>query len=154
EKAVSAGLKTSMGSIFSAYLHLARREIDLAMADYDEAARRDPQNPLALAGRGTLAQKQDGALAQKQDRDRAAAERDKTTAADAARVGALVSRARAAIAREDWNGALAALDEALQRDSTSSLAAGAFTLRATARYKTSDFAGAIADCDAALKINP
>lgn len=146
DKAVSAGLDTSMGYIFRAYLHLARREIDLAIADYDEAARRDPQNPLALAGRG--------ALPQKQDRGQAASAPDKATVADAARVGALVSRARAAIAREDWSGALAALDEALRLDPPSSVANDAFTLRATARYQTSDFAGAIADCNAALKINP
>jgi tetratricopeptide (TPR) repeat protein len=145
EKAVSAGLNTGMASLFSGYLHLARGQIDRAIADYDEAARRDPQGAPALAGRSAP---------QKQDRDQAAGDRDRMPAADAARVGALLSRARAAIAREDWRGALPDLDEALRLDSTSSLAAEAFTLRATARYQTSDYAGAIADSNAALKMNP
>jgi tetratricopeptide (TPR) repeat protein len=154
EKAVGAGLNTSMASIFRGYLHLARREIDLAIAEYDEAARRDPQNSLALAGRGGAVVQKGGAVAQKQDQDRPAANNDNTNRGDRANVIALVSRARAAIARADWSGAIAELDQALRLDSTSSVAAEAFTLRATARYQTSDFTGAIVDCEAALKINP
>jgi tetratricopeptide (TPR) repeat protein len=69
-------------------------------------------------------------------------------------LGALVTRARASIARAEWGRAAADLDQVLQQDSTSPGAAALFTTRATARYQMSDFAGAIADSDAALKLDP
>jgi hypothetical protein len=70
------------------------------------------------------------------------------------RASALVTRARASIARADWNPAVRDLDEALKPDSTLRDKADAFAMRATARYQMSDLAGAIADCDAALKLDP
>jgi hypothetical protein len=75
-------------------------------------------------------------------------------AAQSSAVMALFGDARAAMSRADWSRAAADLDQLLQQDSTSPVAAEAFTVRATVRYQLSDFAGAIADCEAALRLNP
>ncbi|MBV8835382.1 MAG: tetratricopeptide repeat protein [Alphaproteobacteria bacterium] len=67
---------------------------------------------------------------------------------------ALLFRARAYLTRSEWSRAIADLDQRLQLDSTSPLAAESYALRATAHYQAADFPGAIADAEAALKLNP
>ena len=52
EKAVSSGLDTATAYVFRGQLHVARQNPDLAIADCDEAIRRDPQIALAFAVRG------------------------------------------------------------------------------------------------------
>jgi tetratricopeptide (TPR) repeat protein len=128
--------------------HLTQRDPDRAIADYDEAIRRDPQNALALAARGAV-------FASKHDYDRALASYDEAIRSDPTYAIALIGRARVNLTRGDWSRAATDLGQALQLDSTSQTAAAeAFTARATARYQMSNFAGAIAHCDAALKLNP
>jgi tetratricopeptide (TPR) repeat protein len=147
EKAAGAGLGTAVAYVFRGQLHVARQNPDLAIAEYDEAIRRDPQTVLAFAGRGSV-------FLQKQDYDRAIADYSEAIRLDPAYAGAFVSRARAYMARADWSRALADLDRALQLDSMSRLAVDAFTSRATVRNRMSDPAGATADNNAALKLNP
>jgi len=70
-----------------------------------------------------------------------------------AQLSARVARARGYVGRAEWRRAVLDLDQVLERDSTSRLAAEAYSLRAIARYQLTDFAGAIADSDAALKLD-
>jgi hypothetical protein len=70
------------------------------------------------------------------------------------RTPALVTRARASMARSDWSLAVRDLDEALRFDWRADARAHVLTTRAEARIRMSDFAGAIADCDAALQLVP
>ena len=145
EKAV--GPETAIAYAFRGQLHALRQNMDLAIADCDEAIRRDPQLAMAFALRGVV-------FAAKQDHERAAADYGEAIRIDPTYARAFVGRARANIARSDWSRAIPDLDRALQLDSTSRLAADAFANRANARLAMSDPAGAIADCDAALKLDP
>ena len=52
EAAVSSGMNTAMAYVFRCHLHLTKQNPDLAIADCDEAIRRDPQIALAFAVRG------------------------------------------------------------------------------------------------------
>lgn len=52
EKAVNAGLETAAASMFRCQLHVARQALDLAIADCNEAIRRDLQSAVAYAARG------------------------------------------------------------------------------------------------------
>jgi hypothetical protein len=131
-------------------LHLARRELDLAIADCDEAIRRDPQLALAYAVRGA-------AFTAKQDFARAAGDYSEAVRIDPSYAGVVAGRAGGGNAAADWSRpdeSRAPPDRApaLQPDAASR--AAALATRATLRYQKSDYAGAIADCDEALKLNP
>ena len=120
-------------------------QTDRALADYSDAIRLDPRNPLAYLGRGTLL------ASRERNYLRAADDFNRTLQIEPRNVTALIARGDAWSQLGEFGPALADLNQAVQRAPTNS---HALVIRGLVRTRQGNDQLALQDYDAALAIAP
>lgn len=140
---IEAGRQTRQGFV-DAYLHRGNAyryaaAFDRAIADFGEAARLDPRNPLPLVRRAGVYRFK-GWFAMETEYDKHAADRPKPAS----------SRAFIGAGRESFGRALADYNRAIRLKSDD---AAVYLQRADVRYLVGETDGALADCDEAIRLD-
>jgi lipoprotein NlpI len=120
------------------------RDLDRAIADFDQAIRVDPKDAVAYAVRGM-------AWRAKGDLDRAIADLDQATRLDPKDAGAYTARGIAWDNKGDLDRAIEDFDEAIRLDPER---AGAYIFRGMAWQSKGDLDRGIEDLDQAIRLDP
>jgi tetratricopeptide (TPR) repeat protein len=126
----------------NAYYH--KHDYDLAIADYDQAIKLNPQFAEAYSGRGN-------ALDQQGDLDRALADLDRAIQLNPRLANAYVSRGNVFCKKRDFERAIGEYTQALKFNT---LFVEAYYGRGNAFFYKRDYERATADYDRALRIDP
>jgi tetratricopeptide (TPR) repeat protein len=123
---------------------LSTRNLDKAMADFNDAIRLDPKSIMAFISRGI-------AYSIQRDHDHAIADYDEAIRLDPKSIAAFTDRGGAYLEKGDFARAISDFDEAIRINSQF---AGAFSARCFARAATGVLQTALVDCNEALRLQP
>ena len=121
-----------------------KKQLDLALRDYDEAIRLDPQRRLIYRGRGSVWQF-------KNEYDKAIADFDEAIQLDPKTTHAFIGRGTSRATSEEYSKAIADVSEAIWLDP---LAIAAYDNRGLAWQSKREFAKAIVDYNLAIRLDP
>jgi lipoprotein NlpI len=124
--------------------HLAKNEVDPALADYDEAIRLNPRSATAFYDRGILRQKQG-------DPGAAIADYDEAVRLNPKFANAFGNRGNAREAKGDFEGAIADYSEAIRIDPWN---VAGYPLRGRAYFYAANFGAAVSDLARAAEDQP
>lgn len=139
-----AGKDLAKAYLFRCKAHGRTGDIDLALADIEQAIRLNPNDSIVVGGRGDI-------YLVKKDYQHALADYTKATSLDPNNALAFVGRGMAHIATRDLDSAIADFEQAVQVQPTSALA---LYWRGIAKRLKGDAAAAEADIASAKKIDP